>query len=137
MRFGPALVCVLLLSGPAAAEELPPLHQAVAEGRAADVLMAVGMFGSDVNERAPDGRTPLMVAAAEGHVDLARSLIGFEAGLDLADGNGWTALHHAAAAGQAAIVAHLLEAGADPGVAAGDGATPLDVATGEARAALE
>lgn len=57
--------------------------------------------------------TPLMEAARDGHVAIARRLLHAGARVNRRDAFGETALHWAARAGQRAFVALLLEAGAD------------------------
>ena len=69
--------------------------------------------------------TPLMIAAASGHLELCRLLLARGAQVSAALANGSTALHNAACAGDYTISRLLLDQGADVhGVAYG--MTPLD-----------
>jgi ankyrin repeat protein len=76
------------------------------------VLLAAG---ADVNEAAPDGLTPLVLALIKKHEPLAIDLLGKGADPNAA-GTGFTALHVAAATGQADAARALLARGADPNV---------------------
>lgn len=70
--------------------------------------------GCDVNAKeADDGLTPLMGAAAQGHVDAARLLIEKGADVHATDSKGRAALTMAAGSGHADIVELLVDKGAD------------------------
>ena len=71
--------------------------------------------GAQINRAAPNGMTPLMVAARLGHADAVSVLIeaGAEKGI-VDDKNGMPALHWGAFRGHLDVVAVLLEAEADP-----------------------
>ena len=73
-------------------------------------------FGADVNAKTEKRATPLLVATANGHLDVVVELIERGAELNCTDRSGDTALHHAAYHGSAALVQALVEAGADPTV---------------------
>lgn len=69
--------------------------------------------GADVNDRAPDGVTALMLALTKRHEAMALDLL--ERGADPASAEaGYTALHVAAETGQLAVARELLARGADP-----------------------
>ena len=69
--------------------------------------------GADVNDRAADGNSALVVAAMSGHENLAGFLLAQGADPDAA-GAGYTALHAAVLRSQPGLLRALLEAGADP-----------------------
>ncbi|MCB9081463.1 MAG: ankyrin repeat domain-containing protein [Lewinellaceae bacterium] len=83
-----------------------------------------------VNQFAPDGFTPLTLAAYFGHSALAKLLLSVGADVNLATGNPMrVAPIHAAVASQAiAIVGLLLDAGADVQAVQSQGITPLHAA---------
>ena len=71
--------------------------------------------GAQINRAAPNGMTPLMVAARLGHADAVCVLI--DAGADkeiVDDKNGMPALHWAAFRGHLEVVMVLLHVNADP-----------------------
>ena len=73
-----------------------------------------------------DGYTPLLVAAEEGHVEVAKCLLSYGAKTNKVDGLGRTPLYAAAVAGQAEVVTYLIrEAKADPTITDLDGRSPL------------
>ena len=71
--------------------------------------------GADVNDRAADGNSALVVAAMSGHENLARFLVARGADPDAA-GAGYTPLHAAVLRSQPGLLRALLAAGADPDV---------------------
>ena len=97
--------------------------------------------GAGVNAQDPDGRAPLHYAAAHGHLEVAKLLIGASAGLDSRIGRdeqnrydpGETPLHCAVAGGHAEMVALLIDAGADTDGKNRRGVTPLCRAVEEDR----
>jgi ankyrin repeat protein len=106
--------------------EPPPL---AGEARAAALARVLAILGdsdpADLSSAGPDGRPWLVAAAATGHGEIVRALLGKGLDPNAADGEGRTALFTAAEAGDARLVAALIEAGADPGRAAADRRTPL------------
>lgn len=72
--------------------------------------------GADPNWRNLAGWTPLMIAAAEKHLDAVVALLEAKADPNLRNSYGRTAIMYAASYGQEAIVEKLLAAGADPNV---------------------
>jgi hypothetical protein len=79
--------------------------------------------GADVNARSHGGNTPLMTAAEEGLVDIARVLLDKGAEINACDVRGDTPLIRAAFSGGPEIVRLLLERGADPDIRGDDGRT--------------
>jgi ankyrin repeat protein len=75
-----------------------------------------------------DKSTPLHLASAQGHVEVARVL--FECGADLTtrDIQGWTPLHHASRRGNLKVARFLVEHGTDVTAEDEDGSSPLHVA---------
>eukprot|EP00644_Phytophthora_capsici_P011191 jgi/Phyca11/545576/estExt2_Genewise1Plus.C_PHYCAscaffold_180261 len=82
----------------------------------------------DVNARDGHGWTPLMCAAANGHVPVIKRLLALGAGISLTSSEHRSALHWAAIRGMATAVSELLAAGADPCQADRCGWTPLHCA---------
>jgi len=62
---------------------------------------------------APDGGTPLYLAAANGHEELVKLLLSHDVSVNTATNDGQTPLHGAALAGQLGIFKLLVEKGAD------------------------
>lgn len=88
------------------------LELAVRSASLVDALSAL-RSGADVNKRAPDGFTPLMIASALGHLQMVDILI--TAGADVLAVEprmGASALHKAAQAGNADVIDVLLKHGA-------------------------
>ena len=82
-------------------------------------------------EGGDDKVTALHIAAAGGHVSLARLLLGKGAYISARDSNGTTPLHHAAGNSRAKMVQILIESGADVTIADEQGRVARDVATAE------
>ena len=81
-------------------------------------------------DQAVGGRSPLFIAANNGHIDVVRALLLVlpAGGVDAADPHGTTPLAAAAEEGHEAVVAQLLAADANPSLADGDGDTALGLA---------
>lgn len=109
IEVGSIALCFLLLAGNAMAG---PLHDAVDRG---DLEAVRGLLqkGADVNETTVDldrfGRTALMLAAEEGHAEIARLLMEHKANVNATDYYGRTALMWAAIGGHADVTRSLLE----------------------------
>jgi len=84
--------------------------------------------GADVNARDVFDRTPLHLAAAFGHLDVAKLLLDRGADIDARESDGWTPLHYAAVNGRLDVARLLLERGADAGIKSRYGETPADLA---------
>uniref|UniRef100_A0A803QH44 Uncharacterized protein n=1 Tax=Cannabis sativa TaxID=3483 RepID=A0A803QH44_CANSA len=75
-----------------------------------------------------EGRTPLHVAVAKGHIKCARVLVESGADKDARSRDGRTALYRAAANGDRSMVGMLIQMGADPTIRNDRGRSALDVA---------
>ena len=74
------------------------------------------------------GRTPLLIAARRGHLDVVTALIRAWAHVDARSNNGVTPIFTAANKGHTAVVGALLNAGACPNSSDNLGYTPLFIA---------
>lgn len=81
--------------------------------------------GFDVNDKTKQGKTPLILAAAEGHAKAIEALLDAGANIHAQDNNGATALMVAATAGHAEAVRVLLARGANIAAKDHDGGTPI------------
>lgn len=86
------------------------LHEAAAMNRVDLMeLLRRGYGELSVNSSDSDGRSPLHVAAAHGHVEILRYCAAAGGNSDAVDCNGWTPLHCAAAEGHDQAAEFLLE----------------------------
>lgn len=109
----------------------PPVYKTIYEAAAAGDLADVKQHvqnGSDVNARADDGTTALMLTTLGNNPELVRYLISKGARLDARTDSGFTALSLAVKLGNLEIVKILIESGADINATVHD-LTPLDVAS--------
>jgi ankyrin repeat protein len=108
------------------------IFSAAAAGNSVILPALIAERGGNVNVYAPDGWTPLHLAAFFGHVEAARLLI--EAGADVhavsKNPTANTPLHAAATRGHLDVIELLLANGADVNQKAGGGWTPLHLAAG-------
>jgi ankyrin repeat protein len=86
------------------------LHYAAFSGHGEIVAMLLAA-GADVNLKAPNAHTPLMLAAKNGHLDAVRLLVGAQADIAARDPAEGTALDMARKAGHVQIVSFLEKAG--------------------------
>lgn len=89
-----------------------PLFDAVATGDTSAVEQALAAVGVDVDSRADDQATPLMVAALGDRTSIATVLVSKGANVMARNSGGLTPLHAAAYAGSVPIAKLLLEKGA-------------------------
>jgi ankyrin repeat protein len=87
----------------------PALVLAIREGSVAVVQDLLAHPGTDLERKAVNGNTALMMAAFKRDGDTVRALLDKGAKVNQP---GWTALHYAAASGDAAIAQLLIERGA-------------------------
>jgi ankyrin repeat protein len=87
----------------------PALVLAIREGSAAVVQDLLAHPGTDLERKAVNGNTALMMAAFKRDGDTLRALLDKGAKVNQP---GWTALHYAAASGDAAIAQLLIDRGA-------------------------
>ncbi len=89
------------------------------------IQLQIKCRGLNLNEVGVHGRTPLMVAAAEGLFAAIETLVRNGASVDAAGHSRMTALHEASANGQTVVVNYLLSLGAKVDAETIDGVTPL------------
>lgn len=85
-------------------------------------------YCTDVNALTSLHRTPLHLAAINGHLDVAECLIASNANCNIQDKDSWTALHHAANMGHLKVVELLLKAGTEEKISDNQGKTAFEVA---------
>ncbi|KAF3436364.1 hypothetical protein FNV43_RR23456 [Rhamnella rubrinervis] len=86
------------------------LHDAASVNRVDLIEILCKSFEDiDVNSVNSDGRTPIHIAAALGHVEVLSFCVSVGGNADLFDFNGWTPLHFAAAEGHFEAVKRLLD----------------------------
>jgi ankyrin repeat protein len=113
-----------------------PLHDAAREGNLEQVRGLIGQ-GADMDARAKNGETPLVLAILEGHPDVAELLIAQGADIMARNERGLTPLHAAAYSGSAELAQLLLDHGAALEDKANvSGATPLMLAAEENHVAV-
>jgi ankyrin repeat protein len=104
--------------------DIPPLHLAIYlkdEAKARSLIEG----GADVNNRTPDGTTPLNRAIGEGLKDIAELLIARGADVNAGYYWGWTPLHGAAEEGRRELAELLIAKGANVNARDGGGRSPL------------
>ncbi len=100
------------------------LHRLARLGDLSGVAKAVAA-GDDPNSVTPDGWTPLLLAAREGHVEVVESLLRAGAHLHVAHPNGRSALHFTCRNGHAEVARRLVACGMPVDSKTRFGVTPL------------
>ena len=80
-----------------------PLQRAARHGDASLVLVALECSATNLDAVDAEGRTALIIAAANGHAAVVHALLDAGCDVDAADGAGMSAVDSATAAGHAAI----------------------------------
>ncbi|MCA8287542.1 ankyrin repeat domain-containing protein [Burkholderia vietnamiensis] len=114
---------------PVCRDDLSDLHVLVfkkSRGALADRLRYAPL--ETIDERAPNGETPLHHAARRGHLHGAALLLAHGADVHAVDEFGLTPLHHAAEQGHRDVVLQLIAFGARPDRKSYDGQTAFDLA---------
>ncbi len=101
------------------------IHERIDQGDSAAVAAMLDANSSLLNERLPNGRTPLHTAAYGGKLNIVALLISRGADVNAVTPSGATPLHGACLAGHEAVVRLLLSKGANPNIANRYGYTPL------------
>jgi ankyrin repeat protein len=123
---------LLLASG---ASPASALRSAVWNGRLELAEVAL-QCGAELDRAVDEGKPLLNQMIRWGQVKQALWMLGQGASPNLADENGWTAVHQAASRGNERLMQAVLEAGGDPSRGDKDGDTPLDVARARLRPKL-
>lgn len=110
------------------------IRSAAAEGDLQSVTQLVKVDPKLVNAADDKGLTPLIIAAAWGHLPVVTYLLNNGADVNLADKDGRTALHWAAAMGRAAVMEQLLTRRPNTKLLDRTGRTALQVALDEKKA---
>ncbi|KAJ5455537.1 uncharacterized protein N7458_003801 [Penicillium daleae] len=89
---------------------MTPLHYASQENeyRATEMLLS---YGTSPTDKASCGRTPLHLAAANGHTRIVKALVAHlpvPSAVNERDSMGWTALHHAVVSGNDVLVSYIV-----------------------------
>ncbi len=107
------------------------LHLAARKGSTERVLSLLNLSSGSINideGAAPDGLTPLMIAALNGYSRIVSILLSKGANVSIADAEGWIALHHSAEGGHPVAAKLLVDAGAVVEAQTTGGYTPLHLA---------
>jgi len=111
---------------------LTPLKRAAKLGAGERSLQCLVAAGAELN---PDGWTPLMSAAQNGHAAAIEAMVRLGADLNRVSNRGATALLIAAMTGQVAAIEALGRLGANLNIADNDGCTPMFMAAQNGHAA--
>lgn len=102
-----------------------PIHMAVRGGHLSTVELLLRLQPTTVDVRDWGGRTPLILSATRGLVDIAKTLIDAGAAINAHNEVGASAIHGACRNGSIEIVRLLMDKNADIGMADRDGCTGL------------
>lgn len=89
------------------------VHAIVFSGDVQRLNEIVKNYHVDINHKANDGATPLLLAISLDKINVAEALITFRADVNIADIDGLTPLHLAAQSGDFGLVKSLINNGAD------------------------
>ena len=117
-------------------ENNTPLHVAALYGNKEVVLFLIEDPGFDINIRGVNGYSLLHSACHNGHLNLTKALCKFMSPL-IVDEDGNTPLHISSVHGHSECVETLLQHNAPILIRNASGMTPIDLATGDARLALD
>ena len=104
------------------------LHSAAYDGCIQRTVALLSRGSVDINQRSPDGSTPLILGAGRGNSSIVRILLTRGANTSIADAEGFTALLASAQRGCLAVTKLLVNAGADLQATNGLAHTPLHLA---------
>ncbi|GAU98759.1 hypothetical protein RvY_09866-2 [Ramazzottius varieornatus] len=114
--------------------ETTPLHLAARNGKLPVASLLLSKIGPKIDIRDKKGRTALMLAAGNGHLEMVTLLVGQGSDITALDNNDWTPLHFAAISGHLKVVKYLVESGAATSVKNKDGKIPMGLAAGATKA---
>lgn len=104
------------------------LHSIVYSGDVERLKEVLNNYKTDINCRAKDGATPLLLAISLEHLSIAHLLIEYGADVNIADDDGVTPLHLSVQLGNLRLVISLLGKGADLFAKSSKGNLPLALA---------
>lgn len=107
------------------------LFDFVEEGNLDEIKRLIGKEDIDVNFQDELGRTALMWASWEGHLNVVKYLISQGAGVNIQDDVGWMALMFASRNGHFKVVEYLVNQGANVNLQNKFGETAYDRASKE------
>ena len=113
-----------------------PLHVAALSGDEKIILSLIDKFGCDINVRGSNGYSLLHSACHNGHFNLTKILCKFMSPL-IFDEDGNTPLHISSVRGYSECIEALLQHDAPILIRNASGKTPIELATGDARLALD